>query len=142
MAVIQHKNKVRPVMDYRELNEHVNMFMGNADVCVAKLRELCKKGANVLLLDLRRVYLQFSIDKSLWPYQTKGQKYHLKQLGFGLNMASLIVRSIVDTVMFQDQTIKSVMSEYIDIFVNKNLVSTARVRKHLFVYGFICKDPE
>ena len=40
MAVVQHtKGKVRPVMDYRELNEHVDAFTANADVCTAKLRE-------------------------------------------------------------------------------------------------------
>ena len=47
MAVIQHnKHKVYPVIDYRELNEHVNRF-------TAKLRKWCKKSANVSQLDLR-----------------------------------------------------------------------------------------
>ena len=31
-------------MDNREFNELVNMYMANADICVAKLREWCKKG--------------------------------------------------------------------------------------------------
>lgn len=35
MAVIQHnKQKVRPVLDYQELNEHVNPFTARADVCM------------------------------------------------------------------------------------------------------------
>ena len=39
MAGIQHnKHKVCPVMDYRE-HEHVDMFIANADVHVAKLKE-------------------------------------------------------------------------------------------------------
>ena len=53
MAVVQHtKGKVRPVMDYRELNEHVYAFIVDADVCAAKLREWHQQGVNVTLLDL------------------------------------------------------------------------------------------
>ena len=38
MAVLhQNKTKVRPVMDYWELNHHVDVFTANADVCTAKL---------------------------------------------------------------------------------------------------------
>ena len=37
MAVAQHnKAKVRPVMDYRELNAHVDAFTADADVCTSK----------------------------------------------------------------------------------------------------------
>ena len=40
MAVLQkNKQKVRPVMDYRELNEHVDAYTASADVCAQKLRE-------------------------------------------------------------------------------------------------------
>ena len=36
MAVIQqNKAKVRPVMDFRELNTHVDAFTANADVCAS-----------------------------------------------------------------------------------------------------------
>ena len=50
MAVMQHnKHKAHLFMDYKELNGHVDMFMDNADVCVAQLREWCKEGANVSL---------------------------------------------------------------------------------------------
>ena len=53
MAIVQpSKNKVRPVMDYRELNQHVDAFTANADVCAAKLREWCQQGSNLALLDL------------------------------------------------------------------------------------------
>ena len=38
MAVAQHnKVKVRPVMNYRELNAHVDAFTADADVCASKL---------------------------------------------------------------------------------------------------------
>ena len=40
MAVIQqNKQKVRPVLDNRELNDHVDPFTARADVCTEKLRE-------------------------------------------------------------------------------------------------------
>ena len=40
MIIVQHsKGKVRPVMDYRELNEHVDAFTADADVYTAKLME-------------------------------------------------------------------------------------------------------
>ena len=38
MAVVQYtEGKVRPVMDYKELNEHVDAFTADVDICTAKL---------------------------------------------------------------------------------------------------------
>ena len=40
MAILQEsKQKVRPVMDYRELNEHVNAYTANADICAQAMWE-------------------------------------------------------------------------------------------------------
>ena len=40
MAVIpQNKQKVRPVLNYRELNDHVDPFTARTDICTEKLRE-------------------------------------------------------------------------------------------------------
>ena len=40
MAILQeNKQMVRPVMDYRELNEHVNTYTANADVCAQTMQE-------------------------------------------------------------------------------------------------------
>ena len=79
---------------------------------------------NVAVLDLRRAYLQVHVDKSLWPFQTvkiKGQRYCLTRLGFGLNVALIIMRSIINMVMVQDETIQGATSSYIDdIFVNES----------------------
>ena len=62
MAVIQqNKAKVRPVMDFRELNTHVDAFTANADVCTDKLREWRRQGTNVTVIDLRRAYLQVRV---------------------------------------------------------------------------------
>ena len=40
MAVIQpSKGKAHPVMNFKELNEHVDTFTADVDVCTTKLRE-------------------------------------------------------------------------------------------------------
>ena len=70
LMVVMQKQKVRPVLDYRELNGFVDAFTANAEVCVQKLREWRRQGVNVLFLDLRNAYLQIHIEKVLWPFQT------------------------------------------------------------------------
>ena len=58
MAVIQqNKNKVRPVMDFRELNSHMDPHTADADVCDEKIREWRRCGRNLSLLDLRDAYV-------------------------------------------------------------------------------------
>ncbi|KFD56056.1 hypothetical protein M514_03180 [Trichuris suis] len=81
MAVIQRsKQKVRPVMDFREVNAHIDAFTASSDVCAHKLREWRRQGVNVSILDLKKAYLQVHVEKSLWPYQTviiQGRRYCL-----------------------------------------------------------------
>ena len=68
MAVVQqNKSKVRPVLDFRELNGYIDAYTAHADICMQKLREWRKKGSNVSVLNLRRAYLQVHVHKSLWP---------------------------------------------------------------------------
>ena len=62
MAVIQHsKGKVRPVMDFRELNTHIDTFTADSDVCADRLREWRRQGRNVSIVDLKKAYLQIRI---------------------------------------------------------------------------------
>jgi len=62
MAVVQqNKAKVRPVMDFRELNRHVDAFTASADVCAEKLHEWRRQGTKVAVIDLRRAYLQVHV---------------------------------------------------------------------------------
>ena len=100
MVVVQYiKGKVHLVMDYRELNEHVDAF--TADICTAKLREWCQQGVNVALLDLQRAYLQVHESLSPWVYQTvliKGERYYFTRLGFRLNVVP-IMKVIVSIVL-------------------------------------------
>ena len=76
MAVIQpNKGKVRPVMDFREMNSHVEAFTGDADVCSEKIREWRGMGDDVALLDLKKAYLQIHVEEALW--QGRSQDFRL-----------------------------------------------------------------
>ena len=110
MAVVQQsKSKVRPVMDYRELNQYVNTFMADADVFASKLREWHQLGPNASLLDLRRAYLQVQVSESLWPFQTvmfASKRYCLTRVGFELNVALQIMKAIINAVLSQEEKVK------------------------------------
>uniref|UniRef100_A0A5S6Q5M4 Integrase catalytic domain-containing protein n=1 Tax=Trichuris muris TaxID=70415 RepID=A0A5S6Q5M4_TRIMR len=146
MAIVQrNKKKVRPVMDFRELNTHIETFTGDSDVCAQKLRAWRKQGTNVSVLDLKRAYLQVHIDKSLWPYQTvvyKGCRYCMTRLGFGLNVAPLVMKTVLSCALSQDQDVRKGTSAYIDdILVNEDIVKADRVVQHLLRFGLTCKAP-
>ena len=106
MAVKQkNKTKVRPVLFYRELNSHVVPHTADADVCADTLRKWWRDGTNVAVIDLKRAYLQLRTSRSLWPFQTvvvNGERYELTRLGFGLNVAPLIMKAVVRAVLQQD----------------------------------------
>lgn len=147
MAVTQqNKAKVRPVMDFRELNTHVDAFTASADVCADKLREWRQQGTNVAVIDLRRAYLQVHVHESLWPFQTvifRGQRYCLTRLGFGLNVAPSIMKAVLAKVLSQDDAIRQATSPYLDdIFVNEDAVSASQVERHLSQFGLECKPAE
>ena len=116
------------------------------DVCTAKLREWRQKGSNVSLLDLKRAYLQVRVQKTLWAFQTMKigrQRYCLIRLGFGLNVAPLIVKAIVSAVLSQKEAVGYAASSYItNIYVNEGVMPATHVREHLARFGLECKDPE
>ena len=97
MVVIQqNKQKVRPVLDFRELNDHMDPFTACADRCTEKLREWQRAGSNVSVLNLRKAYLQVRVHQSLWSYQTvlfKRRRYCLARMGFGPNVAPSIMQT-------------------------------------------------
>ena len=97
-------------------------------------------------MGLRRAYLLIHIDKSLWPFQMvkiKGQRYCLTRLGFGLNIAPQIMRSVIKAAIGQDETVNGDTSSYVDdIFVNESVCSAAQVKMHLELFELTHKDPE
>ena len=147
MAVIQqNKQKVRPVLDYRVLNDHVDLFTARADICTEKLREWRRAGSNVSVLDLHKAYLQVHVHQSLWSYHSvlfKGRRYCLNRMGFGLNVAPSIMQTIVDAILTKDKCIQRATSAYIDdMYVDETIVPAARVEEHLCSFGLLSKEPE
>ena len=133
-------------MDYRELNNFVDTYTANADICAQKLQEWRQQGSNVATLDLRITYLQVQVYQLLCPFQTimiKGQRYCLTQLGFSLNVAPKIMSAIMNVVMSQDVEIQRATSSYIDnVYINENVASSRRVKEHLECFDLVCKAPE
>ena len=147
MAIVQvNKDKVRPVMDFCELNSHVDAFTAGADVCADKLREWRRLGTNMSIVDLRRAYLQLHVHESLWPFQTvvyHSQRHCLTRLGFGLNVAPSVMKAVLTTVLKQDETVDRATSAYLDdIMVNEDIASVASVESHLLQFGLECNPAE
>lgn len=147
MAVEQpSKGKIRPVMDFRELNKHVESYTGDSDVCSATTRKWRKMDGKPRVLDLRNAYLQLHVRQDLQQFQTvqhKGQHYELTRLGFGLNCAPKVMTAVLAKVLSMDPEINEATDHYVDdIIVNEDLVDLERVVKHLQRYGLETKPPE
>jgi len=147
MAVEQPcKKKVRPVLDFRRLNEHVLSYTGDSDVCEDKIRSWRFCGENAKLLDLQDAYLQLHVDPSLWAFQVvhfKGRVYCLTRLGFGLNCAPRIMTHVLRKVLKLDPQVAEGTDSYVDdILVREDVVAAARVSEHLRQFGLLAKPPE
>ena len=148
LAVVQPtKDKVRPVMDYRELNEFVECHTGDEHVaiCAEKVRKWRQLDNKLKLVDLKSAYLQIHISEDLWQYQVvkyNGRHYALTRLGFGLSSAPRIMTRVLGKVLSLDEDVNKGTDHYIDdILVQESVVSAAKVREHLLRYGFESKEP-
>lgn len=147
LAVVQEsKGKVRPVLDFRELNQFVRSKTGDAEVCAEKLREWRRWGEEVKMVDLKKAYLQLRVLPSLWKYQVVehgGRRYCLTRLGFGLSVAPRIMSAVVNKVLSSDGRIKKGTDSYVDdIIVNETVVTCDEVISHLRQFGLEAKAPE
>lgn len=149
MAVVQPtKNKVRPVLDFRELNTHVMSHTGDdvADVCGETLREWRQMGGASTIVDLKSAYLQIHVSETLWKYQLvryKGKTYCLTRLGFGLTSAPRIMARILKTVLGKGEEMAAATNSYIDdILVDETVVTAAEVVEHLATFGLATKQPQ
>ena len=71
MVVFQAtKKKVRPVLDYRELNRFVACHTGSdiIDMCNEKMRKWRQLEGGTAIVDLKSAYLQLHVTKELWQY--------------------------------------------------------------------------
>ena len=142
LAVIQPtKDKVCPVMDYRELNDFVECHTGDdmVAVCGKKVRKWRQLQGELKVVDLKSAYLQIHISEELWTYQIvryKGVHYALTRLGFGLSCAPRIMTSILRKVLSLDDRVCHRTYHYFDdIVVRESIVGMEEVRAHLTKYG-------
>ena len=149
MAVTQPtKSKVRPVLDFRELNSYVMCHTGDdvADVCGDTLRKWRRMRGALTIVDLKAAYLQIHVAKKLWRYQLvkyNERTYCLTRLGFGLNCAPRIMTKILKTVLGKRRDVETGTSSYIDdILVDETVVKAAKVVDHLKKFGLVTKPPE
>ena len=142
------KDKVRPVMDYRELNDFVECHTGDdmVAVCGEKVRKWRQLQGELKVVDLKSAYLQIHISEDLWKYQIvwyKGIYYALTRLGFGLSCAPRIITSILRKVLSLNDRVRHGTDHYIDdIVVQESIVGVGEVRAHLTKYGLETKEPE
>lgn len=148
LAVVQPtKDKVRPVMDYRELNAFVESHTGDEEiaVCAEKVRKWRQLQGELKMVDLKSAYLQIHVSPDLWQYQVvryNGVHYALTRLGFGLTCREQMTM-ILKKVLSMDKDVCRGTDHYIDdIIVQESVVSASYVREHLLKYGLESKAPE
>ncbi|XP_067949793.1 uncharacterized protein [Watersipora subatra] len=149
LAVFQPtKDKVRPVMDYRELNAFVESHTGGdaVAVCGEKIRKWRQLRGRLGVVDLKSAYLQIHVSEDLWKYQVvkyKGVPYALTRLGFGLLCAPRIMTKILGKVLSLDERVRRGTDHYIDdIVVQESVLGVEELRKHLAKYRLATKEPE
>lgn len=72
-----------------------------------------------------------------------GRRYCLTRLGFGLNIAPLVLKKVLSRVLSWDEKVNSATSPYLDdILVDESIVTAAEVESHLKRFGLLCKPPE
>ena len=149
MAVFQAtKKKIRPVLDFRELDRFVAYHTGGdiIDVCDEKMRKWRRLEGGTATVDFKSAYLQLHVAKELWQYQLvsyKGKTYCLTRLGFGLNVAPKIMATVLKTVLKRGSKTKEATDSYIDdIMVDVTKISTKKVVEHLKGFGLTAKSPE
>ena len=147
MAVIQHnKNKVRPVLDYREVNEFLSCHIAESVACNESLRIWRRMGTNISLIDLKKAYLQFYVHLDLWKIQVvryKGGTFCMTRLGFSLSVAPKIMSYVLREILSLDGKVAPATESYIDdIAVNNDIVSNEEVLQLLGTNGLEAKEPE
>ena len=148
MAVVQPtKKKVRPVLDFRELNKYVACHIRDGiDVCEEVMRVWRRMERATKIMDLKSAYLQIYVDKKLWRYQLveyKGQIYCLTRLGFGLRSTLKIMTAVLKTMLTKDNVVKRATSSYIDdVLVEEAEMTAEKVRDHVNTYRLTTKPSE
>ena len=92
--------KVRLVLDFRKLNQHVECYTGGSviDIYNETMREWRQMSGVSKIVDLKSAFLLLHVSNMLWKYQLvkyKRKTYSLIRLGFALNSAPKIMSMIL-----------------------------------------------
>ena len=141
------QSKVRPVLDFRWLNDHVDSRpAGATPLCQDRLREWRRLAGRCAVVDLKKAYLQVRIPPDLWTYQAVwfgNRMFLLTRLGFGLNITPKAMTAVVECVLGQKPQVRAAASSYIDdVMVNEDILPASQVVEHLARYGLEAKAPE
>jgi transposase InsO family protein len=140
---------VRPVLDYRWLNKLIHSCPNegldqpvSAPNCLRRWRS--HPDGSMCLIDIKKAYLQISIDKEqtwfqCFRYPSHDDVYRLKRLGFGLSISPKVLRVVLSEILPAD-TFPS-----IDTYIDDNFLPVSditQVRERLREHGFETKEPE
>lgn len=99
---------MRPVLDYRELNQYVSSHTASIVVCNEKLRAWRKQGSNPSIFDLRCAYFQLHLHLGLSRYlvvQFQKKHFCLIRLELGLIAAPMIMTAAVQKVLTKNRAL-------------------------------------
>ena len=91
------KGKVRPVLDFREVNKFIHSHTMDTIAVSESLRKWRKMSGNCKIIDLKNAYLQIHVEKDLWEYQRvfiNDCPYQLTRLDFIMASAPKIMNRI------------------------------------------------
>ena len=109
IAVVQpHKasTPVRPVLDFRELNEYVRSDQDADTASVTETLRRWRRLSEATFIDLKKAYLKIFVKEGLSYYQGvkyKGRFYRLTRLGFGFVNAPKMLRAVVRYCLKDEQ---------------------------------------
>ena len=145
MAVLQPtKGKVRPVLDFRKLNQHVENHTGSGviDMCDEMMREWRQMGGASKIVDLKSAYFQLHVSIKLWKYRLvkyKEKTYCLMRIGLRLGTQNHI--NDPEKILEEMRNGDGVSSYIDDILVNEAMVMAKEVVIHLKESGLVAKIP-
>ena len=147
MSVVQvNKKKVRPVMDYRELNNYLQSHVGDAIVCGEKLRKWRRFSSKISIVDLKAAYLQIFVKEELQSYQVvkfRDKYYRMTRMCFGMVSGPKVMNAILSYILNLNESTAQGTDSYIDdIIIDESIVSSDEVVKQLSDFGLRCKPTE
>lgn len=95
------------VLNYGELNEHVDIFPASVDVCAHKLKKITTARGENIPVGFKKCVITGAQRHMAHSDCAPDGIGILPRLNSVLNVASLIMRSIIDTVLSEDDSVRS-----------------------------------